>query len=82
MSVNLEQLEAAAKACRCPLGYPKGDVDNLIATLTRTGREYRQWSKDYASKGDLSKAWYWHKEAESNLSEVKWWMAKQEGSMQ
>lgn len=78
MTVNLGQLEAAEKAARCPLGFPVGDVNNLIATLTRTGREYRQWSKEYASKGDLSKAWYWHKEAEQNLGDVKWWMARRE----
>lgn len=57
----------------------KSSINSLVKTLTRTGREYRQWCLEYAAQGNLSKAWYWHKEAERNLDEVKWWLGRQEG---
>lgn len=76
LDIPIEAIEMADEAARCPLGFEQGHVKRLIETLTRTGREYRQWCFEDAANGNLSRAWRYHKMAEQNLSSVKWWLAR------
>lgn len=59
-------------------GFPAGSVDSLKATLTRTGKQYRKWADEYLANGNQEKADYYNKEADRNLSEVNFWLARQE----
>lgn len=78
LDIPLDQLETAESVCKMVHGFPDGRVNRLIETFTKTGSEYRQWCFEYAADGNLSRAWRYHKMAEENLSQVKWWMARQE----
>lgn len=53
----------------------KSRIKSLIETLKRTGEEYRAWSHKDAKQGNHARAYRFHKMAENNLAEVKWWMA-------